>query len=151
MKSNGVSKDENIGNTLKSGDRFRRGCIPSVSAHSPGEELALQTNWQFKIPYVGPAASVILAAMRTGFQFYVSSRLTAVRFLGGTTGIIDGYSILEAAVTMIGIEGLMVAFGLITGYKNAKTQVNARWIVVLDQCALFQGFHAMNVLAGLIR
>ncbi len=66
-------------------------------------------DWQFRILAVGLIASVILAAMRTGFQFYVSSRLTAVRFLGGSNFGIDSYSILEAIVTMLGIEGLLIA------------------------------------------
>ncbi len=76
-----------------------------------------------KLFLVATISVMLLAASRTGFQFFLSGFMAAYKFLSQylSVEIIKTYSLLEAAVAVLGIEGMLVAFGIHDGYMKGDS------------------------------
>jgi len=101
---------------------------------------------EFLFTLVTTASSIVLAAMRTGFQFFLSALATANRYL--TTGIVGTaidnntaivFAMIEMIAAVFGVEGLLLVAGLSKGRKTGITTVPVAGIVIAGAISVAAG------------
>ena len=76
---------------------------------------------------------MLLAASRTSFQFFLSGFMSANKFLAQyiSMGSIQVYAAIEAILSVLGIEGLLVGLGVADGYKRGESIINRNTITFI--------------------
>jgi hypothetical protein len=86
-----------------------------------------------KIFIIATISIMLLAASRTSLQFFLSEFMSANKFLAQYIfmGSIQVYAAIEAILSVLGIEGLLVGLGVADVYKRGESIINRDTIMFM--------------------
>lgn len=112
-----------------------------VASHPMPEQKKINLFQEFGLEFifalVTTISSLLLAAMRTGFQFFMAAFVTANRYLTASVfqqtlpdGAIFAFSLVEMLAAVAGIDGILVVFGLARGRRRGIQTVPIAGVVI---------------------